>query len=168
MANQHLDGPPKDVEFISDSSSNSRSSSPRPCSSTQTNSSSQPTSSQRNSPSKSESTNEPSKSSQLQSLSTTIINGEIIPGHSNVNPTVSLIDPSKLNITFRMPDGTREHVPLKRSSLCRDLYEWLRRGGLSNHVIWTQFPKSIVPNDSSRLTKVLECNRVLLYVEEKD
>ena len=73
-----------------------------------------------------------------------------------------------VNITFRLPDGSRDNVSVERGSRCRELYEWLSRKQLTDHVIWTQFPKAIVPNDGSSLIACLGCDRVMLYVEERD
>lgn len=180
MANHHTREPAREVEFITDSPSNSRSSSPLPCSSKQLTSPSKrnPTSNlplgsksyyPRSSDGASSSNQNDSDltSTQPQSSLTTIINGEIVPGQSQINHRV-LIDPSKLNVTFRLPDSSRKHVTFPRNALSRDLYAWLQQNSLGEHVIWTQFPKTVVPNDATRLAKVLGCNRVMLYVEEME
>ena len=88
--------------------------------------------------------------------------------NSDVPSSRSQVDPAMINITFRFPDGSRDDARLGKSSRCSDLYRWLSGKKYSDHVIWTQFPKAVVPNDSSSLIKCLGCDRVMLYVEERD
>lgn len=100
-----------------------------------------------------------------------IVNGEIMSSEctgSKNKHKARKVEANMINITIRLPSGLRDNVKLGRASCCSQLYLWLSGKGLNDHVIWTQFPKAQIPNNSSSLLQFLGCDRVMLYVEERD
>ena len=103
-----------------------------------------------------------------------IVAGEIInpaattssPAESSSSTTV--VDPNRINITFRLPNGKREHEVFDRTTTCSEVYTWLMRKEMFSHEVWTQFPKRLVPSDSSSLLGFVGGLRVMLIVEETD
>ena len=87
----------------------------------------------------------------------------------SVAPPPTTVEAGTVHVTFRLPNGSRHTGVFPQGGQCSELYRWLEAAGLSEHDVWTAFPRTRVADDDTMLESAVgKGARAVLIVAERE